>query len=366
MFRTKVFHDIIASMLGQMRATQNTITDFNVGGVARVMLEAPAAEIDQLYQMMAQGLIEGIPTAIYRSFDFDLLPARHANGVVRIFARPDHSAVVTIPVGFMVASVNGQRYQTAEQGVIPVGQEWVEVLASAIEPGPVGNVQAGTITRPISSGLGIVGVTNPQAFSEGRGAETPAERKLRFIEFVRTLARGTPASLQYIAKQAAILDPRTGVAVERVARATPEETTGHYNLYIYNGAGGTSDALVARCQQLVDGYNDPETGIPVSGYAPAGMRVDVHAMRELLIDATLEAQVPFAHRTEALRAQVLQVLRETIRGVPSGGRLRPLDLVNAAVSLDAVGGANIQSPLLTTPCPIDAVLLPGTLAVLWI
>jgi hypothetical protein len=235
-----------------------------------------------------------------------------------------------------------------------------------MEPGPTGNAPAGAVSRRVSSGLGIVAVVNPQAFSEGRGAETPAERKLRFVEYVRTLARGTPASLRYIAKQAMILDPRTGIPVERVIRTSPQETTGHYNLFIYNGAGNTSAALVARCQQLVDGYNHPETGMPVDGYAPAGMRVDVVAMREIPVNVTLGAEVPSAQRTETLRASIVSMLQGTVRGTPTLGRLRPLDLVNAAVSLDAVGGAVIEAPLLTIPCPVDAVLVPGTITVAWI
>jgi uncharacterized phage protein gp47/JayE len=365
MFRTKTFVDIVTSMLGQMRSTQTEVTDFNVGSVTRTMLESPAAEIDQLYQEMAQGLVEGIPTAIYRSFDFDLLDARNANGVIRIFCRSDHDAPVVIPVGMLASTTNGIRYQTAEGGVIPVGQGSIDILASAVEPGPQGNVPANTIVRMISSGVGITGITNPQAFSNGRGKETPAERKLRFVEYVRTLARGTPAALVYAAKQATILDPRSGVPVERVVRATVIETTGHVDLYVYNGSGGTSPALVQRVQELVDGYDDVGTGLPVAGYRPAGMRVDAQPMTEITVAVTVEAEVTVTQRTEALRSSIVAAISDAIRTVPSEGRLRPLDIVNATISFDQVAGCQIEAPLLTVLCPAGGVLVPGVITVTW-
>lgn len=366
MFRTKNFKEIVSGMLGHARATQTRITDFNVGAVARVMFEAPGAEIDELYQMYAQGLIEGIPTAIYRSFDFPLLPARSASGVLRFSAAADHPAPITVPVGALASSRSGQRYQTAEQGVIQVGQSFVDVLASAVEPGLPGNAAENTIDRRISSISGLSGVTNPQPFSNGAGKETEAERRLRFIEYVKTLAKATPAALRYAARLAEINDPKTGAAVERVVRAVISEGTGHVDLFVHNGGGGTSARLVERTQEIIEGYDDPATGKPVPGWRPAGMRVDVIAMAEISVAVEVGAEVPLSLRSEALRTKIAQSLAATVRSIPNNGRLRPLDLVNAAVALDGVSGAVIEEPTLTVPCPASAVLVPGAITVNWI
>ncbi len=56
MFQVKDFRSIVASMVNHVRATTTKITDFRVGGVARTLLEAPAIEIDELYQQMFNGL----------------------------------------------------------------------------------------------------------------------------------------------------------------------------------------------------------------------------------------------------------------------------------------------------------------------
>ena len=45
-FQIKNFVSICAGMINSMRANQTQITDFNVGSVARTLIEAPAIEID--------------------------------------------------------------------------------------------------------------------------------------------------------------------------------------------------------------------------------------------------------------------------------------------------------------------------------
>src|SRR3546814_2193358 len=97
-FQTKDFVSIVASMINWMRSTQSKITDFNIGSVARTMVEAPAAEIDELYQQFFFGLKEAIPVSVYQSFDFEPIEAVPAAGLVRISIAPVASNTI-IPAG---------------------------------------------------------------------------------------------------------------------------------------------------------------------------------------------------------------------------------------------------------------------------
>lgn len=367
-FRVKSFVQIVSDMVAHMRASQRRVSDFNVGSVNRVLLEASGAEVDELYQSYAQGLIESIPVALYRGFDFDLRPALAASGLVRFRATPDHVAQITIPIGFLV-SAGSVQYQVAAQAVIPIGADTVDALVVCATPGTAGNAQPDTIVSIVSGNVqDLASVTNPAAFSNGRGIESNEDRKLRFIEFVKALARGTPHACKYAAKLAQVVNPATGVVLERVARVELEETPGHVDMWIHNGAGGTSDALLARAADLVHGgYPDPVTGDPSPGYDPTGMRVDVQKMAEIPVAVSLRIQAAASSRTPALRARVVAAVSQTIRGVRSGGRLLPIDLVNAALALRApVQGAEVDAPLVSVACPINAVLVPGAVTVDWI
>jgi hypothetical protein len=74
-FRTKDFLSIVGGMINWMRGATDKVTDYRIGSVTRTMLEAPAIEIDELYQNMLRGLVDGIPVAIYQGFGFERLPA---------------------------------------------------------------------------------------------------------------------------------------------------------------------------------------------------------------------------------------------------------------------------------------------------
>lgn len=367
-FRVKTFVEIAASMLSHMRAAQRLITDFNVGSVNRTMLEAPAAEVDELYQSYAQGLLEAIPIAIYQSFDFPRQDALSASGLVRFFAEPGHAELVVVPPGFLVGGAGGLQYQVAAQVVIPVGALFVDALVVCTTRGVAGNAQPNTITNLISSAVDLRSVTNLAALANGRGKETEEERKLRFNDFVATLARGTPAACKYAARLARILNPLDGNVLERVTRCELVEGPGHVDVWIHNGAGNTSDALLARATELVHGgWLDPKTGRPADGYDPTGARVDVLKMTEIPVPAMVRVEAPPIARTPALEARIIAAAAAAIRNVRSGGSLLPIELSNAALALGApITGAEPGSPLLAVPCPISAALIPGTIAVEWI
>ena len=99
-FQLKDFPSIAASMVNHARAIQNKLTDFNIGSVARTMLEAPAVEIEEQYQQMFIGLKEGIPVATYSSFGFEKRAAEPAVGVIRFTAGDTAHAGLEIAVGW--------------------------------------------------------------------------------------------------------------------------------------------------------------------------------------------------------------------------------------------------------------------------
>jgi uncharacterized phage protein gp47/JayE len=270
-------------------------------------------------------------------------------------------------VGFLVAAGSLQ-YQVAAQITIPVGQQEADALVVCTTDGAAGNVGPNTVVSLVGSIQDLAGVTNTSAFQNGRTVESAEERKLRFIRFVTTLARGTPESCIYAARLAQITDPATGRVLERVARCEHEETPGHVDMWIHNGVGGTSDALLERAADIVHGgWTDPETGEElIPGYDPVGMRVDVQKMAEIPVNATIRVQVPSSTRTDATKAAVRGALSTTIRATRSGSLLLPIELVNASLALRGlVSGAEIEAPLTATNCPKSAVLVPGVLTVKW-
>ncbi len=328
MFQIKDFTSIVASMLNHMRGTQDKITDFNVGSVARTLVEAPAIEIEELYQNMFFGLKEAIPTSVFLSFGFDALPAEAASGVLQFSAPSAAAAQVVIPAGTRVTAVGGGlAYITQTDAIIEVGQSHVDAVAWCEITGSSTNVLANTLTALSVAIQGVSNVTNPAAFDNGRDLETDDERKARFQGYISTLPRGTVSAVAYGARSATVKDA-SGQTVESVRYAVIVEPylvdanipVGLVECYIHNGVGGTSPALIAAARQIIDGYRLSD-GTAVPGWKAAGVIVNTMAAPEVSVvvsgSITVDSVTDEASAIVAAAAAVSDYLQTLDIGYPA-------------------------------------------------
>lgn len=363
-FRSQDFLSLIDGMILTARAHTERITDYNVGSVARTLLEAPALELDALYQAMVLNLRDAIPIAIYQGFGFDALPAIAAAGFVTFTLATAALTVTTIPAGTVLRAPGRlTTYQTQADGVIAVGATAVTVAVACTETGEIGNALSNSLIAN-EAGISNLTVTNPEPISGGRGPETENERRLRFIRYIQSLARGTVASLDYIARMGQVI-ALNGLVMEQVERVSIEETPGHVNVWIYNGRGDTSNALLADISRKIEGYWDDPTRQWISGYRPAGMRVDVRAMVEQPVNVTMELDVASAYRTNDLMTQAQDAIKSVIFAEEAAGLLRPAELINSVLLLPYVDGARLIAPTQSVAVAINSALVPGTITVTW-
>ena len=363
-FRSKDFLKVIDGMILTARAQTERITDYHVGSVARTLLEAPALEIDALYQAMTLNLLDAIPAALYQGFGFNALPARVAAGFVTFTLAVPALTAVTILAGTVLRAPGQQTtYQTQADGRIPIGATAVTVAIACTEPGEIGNALTHTVTASEAQ-ISDLTLTNPEPISGGRGPETANERRLRFIRYIQSLARGTVASLDFVARMGQVT-ARNGQVMERAERVAIEETPGHVNVWIYNGRGGTSAELLADIGRRIEGYREEPTGSWIPGYRPAGMRVDVRAMTEQPVDVQMELDVATAYRTATVRDQAAEALQAVIQAEEPLGLLRPAELINSVLLLPYVDGARLVAPTHSVSIAVHQALVPGTITVTW-
>jgi hypothetical protein len=286
-FQVKDFASIVISMINWMKGTQSTITDFNEGAIGRTIVEAPAMELDELYQQMLNGLIEAVQVATYNSFQFAALPANDAGGLVRVVITSSPSPQV-IAAGTTFSFPGGSVSYTSQSDVtIPAGSTFGDVLVAANVAGSVGNLASVVAFTPVPAPNGFVSAANLSPFINGLDAETPAARQIRFNAFIASLPRGTPLAIQYGLTTTQIVDA-LGNVTEKVVSASvvePYETdntqpVGLVQCYIHNGVGNTSSALVTQAQKVVYGYTDAN-GNKVPGWKAAGVHVDIFAATEI-------------------------------------------------------------------------------------
>lgn len=368
-FQIKDFASIVASAVNWMRSTQNKVTDFNVGSVARTMLEAPAIEIEELYLRMFIGLREAIPVAVYNTFGFAPLPAASASGTVRFSTAAPAAASILVPAGTAVrAPGKSLNYRTIGDAIIPIGQSFIDVLAACETPGATGNTGANTLTELVGTVSGVSTVTNTAPIINGRDVESEDDRLTRFRAYISTLSRGTVSAVLYGAKSASLKDS-IGQVYEYVALASLEEPwladdeqpVGLVNVFIHNGAANTSSDLVAEAQKIIEGYYMAD-GTPIPGWKAAGVKVVVDAATDQSVSVTAAMEIDVGYEAAAVIAEAQAALTFYLQGLTVGASVLRAELISI-IKRDVPGVTNVTLtvPATDVAVPISAKAIPGAI-----
>ena len=366
-FQIKNFASIAASLINYMRGTTTKVTDFNVGSVARTLVEAPAAEIEELYLQMFNGLREAIPVSLYNSLDFYALEAVAASNVVRVVVTSSTLPLI-LPAG-TVFSTPGRKiaYVSISDVTIAAGNTFIDVQVAAQVAGVAGNIPAGLTFALLPSPAGFVSATNLTAFVNGIDAESPNDRKSRFNDYIKSLPRGTVAALAYGLKTAALYDAN-GNEQERVVSAAiiepylldVNQPVALVNCYIHNGVGSTSPSLVAWAKTVIDGYYDAN-GAAVPGWKAAGVKVTVQAAAETLVPFTAALTVAPGFSVTDVRALASTTVASYIQDLPIGATALRSEMIAAIMGLDGVVNVIPSLPAADVTATTSTKLMPGTI-----
>lgn len=369
MFQIKNFTSIVGAIINHMRGTQSRITDFNVGGVARTLIESPAVEIDELYQQMWSGLKEAIPVATFNSFSFSALPSVPAAGLITVTITVQATNTL-IPGGTaFTSSLVSTVYVSETDVIIAAGNTVASVLVAATTAGAATNIGAALSFAMTPVPAGFVSAINPGAFTSGADLETPDQRLQRFQEYISTLARGTIASIIRGAKTTILYDSN-GLIIERVVAAALIEPyvadhtqpIGLINLYIHNGVGSTSGSLVTRAAQIVYGYTD-SSGTKIPGWQAAGVTVVTAAASEVAVTMTGVLTPAPGYAAADLIPIASAVLADYALALDLGQPFLFGKAVALVIDIAGVGNFVFSAPLADVTATKSQKIMPGTITV---
>ena len=370
-FQIKSFTSIVASLINRLRATTLVVTDFNVGSGVRTTLEANAQEIEELYRQMVHGIIEAIPTAIYLGFGFPPLPSVVASGNIRVTVTPASTDYTILAGCTFTPTVGTASFQAAINVDLPPGASYVDVPVAAVAAGSAGNVVAGTMFTLSTPPPAFVSAEALVAITNGADAETPDQTKLRFGQYITTLSRGTLASLIYGAQTAALTNA-AGAITEQVKLAVPVEATISnlaplyvypLNLYVHNGVGGTSSALVALCQQIINGYTDPNTGLLVSGWKAAGVPCTVIAATEAPLAVTGVCYALPGYTSSVLAGLAQTAIATYLTGLTIGQTAIFAEMIALVMAIPGMSDFQVSTPTDNTTAASGFKIMPGALTI---
>lgn len=275
----KSMYTVLKGLIDWTTARTNKITDFNIGSGIRTLYEAVSVQLEEFYFRMKQNALYAIATSIYTSFNFERKVAGCATGYVTVSFTRALPTGMTFPKGtiFSTSEVYGYIYfETLEDHYAQAGLTGTAIKVQCKQAGIIGNVPAGAISLIVPTNVIIRNIYNEEAFTDGRDAETAAEHKKRFQQYINTLAKSTANAILY-----------GTLEVEGVTGAWVDDNyIGYVKVYAHNSDGELPATLRSEIlKHLVD-------------YRAAGIEVEVLPIVKIEIDQAIRVMLGNDYDTE--------------------------------------------------------------------
>ena len=335
-FSIKSFDDILSDMIAWIASHSPQITDMTPGSIIRSFCESTALNIEEVYVAAYIGFRQYLDSLKTDIFGLSKKTGTTANVVV-VFSRVSAGASISIPVGVKIKTATGLVFITTATGSIANGDTSSgNIPAVSAVAGAVYNVAAHTITIFDTDVDGVNSVDNANPASGGVDNETDEQFQLRFQLYIEGLGKANKAGLRYAALSV------QGITSASVRDLFPAIANVNAYLYVDDGSVlGTSDALVAEVQALIDGDGTADS----PGFRAGG--VNVLVTKPTIVTQNIAATIYLANASvdQANTTLVLQsVITAYINNLGIGE-----DIIHAKLATICMGVAGVVDVVITTP-----------------
>ncbi len=278
MFDIKTYGALVQDMTTWILANQDAITDFNEGSISRSITEATARVMARLYMKCLAGFENYNIQIPSRAFGVNQKSGQAASGEVTFSIDSATGSDITIASGVLLQSVDGDLYETTEDGTITAGNTDSDAVSvQAQETGSEYNLQAGELTLILDS-TEADSVTNASYITGGQNQESNEAYLQRFQEYTLGLSKAN------VTGQISVAADIDGVNSASLVEHFPP-AAGYYNttIYIEDGGGVAPQTLVDTVQLAIDGNNNT-----IAGTRGSGTRCRVLSSTVLSTNVTIE------------------------------------------------------------------------------
>jgi Baseplate J-like protein len=340
------FSTLVQNMASAVQSSCASLLNFNTGSVVRAIQEANASVALWLQWLILQVLsLTRLATSNgtdvdswVADFSLTRLPAVAASGPVT-FSRYQTTIATLIPVGANVKTSDGTRIFTviadatnpAWNGstgfTLPSGTASLVCTVldittganGALAIGMAGNVQAGTINLLASSISGVDTVTNAAPFVNGIDAESDANLRARFSNYIQTRSRATLAAIGV-----AIGAVQQGLnwTIQENVNSAGVYTPGWFVVTVDDGSGAPPASLISA------------VSLAISAYRPIGSVWAVQAPSVITATITMTITTDPAGNKPGLLLPVENAILAYVDALPDGAILPYSRLAMIAYVLD--------------------------------
>lgn len=283
-------NDVTSQLLTEMAALTGVLTDYNPGSVVRTLAESIGSVVEQ-QGISTQAL--ALQTVAFSALSiFGIAPnqATQSVGVVTFFAGSPVSQSVQIPQGTILATAGGVQFVTTSAVILSLGTSTVNANVQAVIGGLNSNVPASAITQIITGLAFPVGVINQFPTTGGADAQSISSALSQLAALIASFNLASPVS---IANGMIGVTAAGGESVQYATlyEAWTQTVTGTpqagFTIYLDNGTGGASTALIAAAKGVLDGNVITDA----SGYRPAGVPYQILPVIPVYANVTVQASL---------------------------------------------------------------------------
>lgn len=355
-FSVKKYNAILNDMLNWIIANQDKITDFNEGSVISSIIEAFSIIMEELYIRTRVGYDTNLKNVTYNNFNFVRESSAKAAGNV-IFSRAGTSGDVDIPIGTIIGTSSGIKFTTTAVGSITNGNtDSGSVSIEALEGGADFNVPASTITVIYTPIVGVDTVNNSAGTTGGQDEETDAQLLLRFQTYIGGLGQSNKEGLKTGALTV------TGVRSASIVEHFPPVSTYNATVYIDDGAGNASQALLDNVETTLIGDDTSDN----PGYKAAGINIEIKAPTKVTVDVTLQITSDGSLAHSVITYNVDQAIETYINNLGIGEDVILNELRSVIMAVDGVYDISISVPTGNTSIGSDQIARSGTITITYL
>ncbi len=245
-----------------------------------------------------------------------------AQGLVCFFGDAGAQTDRVIPAGTVCMTAGLVRFETVNEGVLPAGEDRVEVPVRAVEPGASGNARAGSITTLAAAPVGITGCINNAPLVGGADAEEDEVLRQRVLDSFRRLPNGANAAFY----------EREALGFEGVAdaKALPRNRgVGTVDVVVAGTGGMPGQELLDRVQAHFEQCRE--------------IAVDVQAIPPEPVEVNVTVQVE-CRQPDTVYPQVKQAVSRWFGGQRLGQNVLTAQLTSLVFGVDGVENCAVLQP----------------------
>lgn len=342
--QTQIATDAIAAIT----TSTSEVTNFNPGSVVRSLVDGFSAEAAVLEQEIQDQVSTAILNSVYQLLNIQPSGAVGSTYLLTFSLSSSASSSQTLASGTTVTIPNSSLQWAISQSITisPGGNQ--QVTATCTSTGAITNVPANTITQLVNP-VSNVTVTNASAQPVvlGRDAETQVELQAQLANAINQLHKGDSSACEVAALGSQITDA-SGNPTEQVVKAleVDSNTKGLAYVFVYNGVGAMSQALLTQTQNLMDGYTDTN-GNKIVGAKAAGVTVTVLDAPETTVNVDVAILPKYGYDITTIKPNVQNAIDTFFTNQDLGQSLSLSQLYYAILSAQGVADADITSPAST-------------------